>query len=352
MKANFIQKVNYLVTNDLPFALFCLPDADNIQLYYQDDIILHTASSLDFEGFVIAPFDWDKTYKFIPNTKQLTITKTDFLAHYSTDKKPVFSKGNVAEKVQHIALVTKAIQLIQAKKVTKVVCSRVETQKGTLAYLKTFAVMLKTYPFAFNYLFNHPEIGKWQGASPERLLVYENGSLETISLAGTQAFVDQNTSFYIWKQKEKEEQQIVTDYIIAKLKTISDEVSVSNAETALAGKVVHLKSKIKASVKQKTLHHAISLLHPTPAVCGFPTEEAKKFILKNEQYDRSYYTGFFGLVSNDNVQFNVNLRCMKIAENRIHFFIGGGINQGSNPEAEWQETCIKAAVMKEIVVLE
>jgi isochorismate synthase len=36
----------------------------------------------------------------------------------------------------------------------------------------------------------------------------------------------------------------------------------------------------------------ISVLHPTP-VCGLPKQEAKDFILKNEGYDREYYTGFW-----------------------------------------------------------
>ena len=35
-------------------------------------------------------------------------------------------------------------------------------------------------------------------------------------------------------------------------------------------------------------------LHPTPAVCGLPKEEAFRFIPDNEGYDRSYYSGFTG----------------------------------------------------------
>jgi len=347
----FIQKVAYLKENKLPFALFCLPDNDFVQLYYQDDTVLHKSNFLDFEGFVMAPFDWDKTYNFIPNTKQLNITKTAFLKEYTTNKNNI-SNENLTKKTAHIALVNKAIQFIKNQRATKIVCSRKETVRGTLASLKTFAMMLKNYPFAFNYSFYHPEIGHWQGASPERLLEYKNTNLETVSLAGTQAFASKNTLSYIWREKEEVEQQIVTDYIVAKLKTITDEVSATKAQTVLAGNVVHLKSVIQAKLDKQKLQQAIDLLHPTPAVCGFPTAIAKKFIIENEGYDRSYYTGFFGLVTADIVMFNVNLRSMEITENTIHFFIGGGINQGSDAEAEWEETCLKAQVMKQIVVLE
>lgn len=348
----FIQKVAYLKENKLPFALFCLPEGTVIQLYYQDDMVLHKSNSLDFEGFVMAPFDWNKMYNFVPSTKQLTITKTAFLKEYAATDKSDFSNENLTKNTAHIALVNKAIQFIKNQEATKIVCSRKETVKGTLAYLKTYAMMLKNYPFAFNYSFYHPEIGHWQGASPERLLVFKNTSLETVSLAGTQAFVSENTLSYVWKEKEQLEQQIVTDYIVEKLKTITDEVSATKAQTVLAGNVVHLKSIIQAKLDKQKLQQAIDLLHPTPAVCGFPTEIAKQFIIENEGYDRSYYTGFFGLVTADIVMFNVNLRCMKITKDVLHFFIGGGINQGSNAEAEWEETCLKSGVMKQIVILE
>jgi isochorismate synthase len=46
--------------------------------------------------------------------------------------------------------------------------------------------------------------------------------------------------------------------------------------------------------KKSTLKTLIRALHPTPAVCGLPRGYAKKFILENEQYDRSFYTGFLG----------------------------------------------------------
>ena len=35
-------------------------------------------------------------------------------------------------------------------------------------------------------------------------------------------------------------------------------------------------------------------LHPTPAVGGLPKAAAVDYILKQEGYDRSYYTGYLG----------------------------------------------------------
>ena len=40
-------------------------------------------------------------------------------------------------------------------------------------------------------------------------------------------------------------------------------------------------------------------LHPTPAVCGFPKENALELIRKYETYDRGYYAGPFGYIGSD-----------------------------------------------------
>jgi isochorismate synthase len=41
------------------------------------------------------------------------------------------------------------------------------------------------------------------------------------------------------------------------------------------------------------LEQIVKLLHPTPAVCGFPKRN-QKLIIKHERYNRKYYTGFVG----------------------------------------------------------
>src|SRR5690606_16197073 len=122
------------------------------------------------------------------------------------------------------------------------------------------------------------------------------------------------------------------------------------------------------------LKNLIAALHPTPAVCGLPKIEAREFILKNENYDREFYTGFLGEInmpqevrrsSNRRNQENqayssivpktslfVNLRCMKLTEDSVEIFVGGGITKESIPEAEWEETQNKAGTMKAVLDIE
>ena len=346
MPTDFIHKIKELIAQELPFALFALPNSDLVQLYFQKDIILHQADDLDFEGFILAPFQWNKRFDYIPNTFSLTVDKKELLVSHNQGN-TISSNASEKAEIAHIDLVNRAIATINQGEISKIVCSRKENLDLEIDILHTFIMTLTNYPFAFNYVFQHPKLGKWLGASPELLLAYQNNTLNTVALAGTQAFKTKETA-YVWRKKEQDEQQIVTDYIVSQLKQVSDVVTATKAKTSFAGKVLHLKSEISATITKTDLAKALDLLHPTPAVCGFPKEKALDFILKNENYNRSYYTGFLGVNSNDKLQLFVNLRCIELTKT-VDLYIGGGINSASNAEEEWQETVLKATVMKGVL---
>jgi isochorismate synthase len=109
------------------------------------------------------------------------------------------------------------------------------------------------------------------------------------------------------------------------------------------------------------LQQVINLLHPTPAVCGLPKEKSKAFILENENYDRSFYTGFLGELNSsfatDSVSSNlfVNLRCMqievasKLTMTKAYLYMGCGITKDSIPEKEWTESVNKSMTMKKVL---
>ena len=91
-------------------------------------------------------------------------------------------------------------------------------------------------------------------------------------------------------------------------------------------------------------------MHPTPAVCGFPKDESKAFILENENYDRTFYTGFLGELNVHNqTDLFVNLRCMEIVDKQVNLFIGCGITKDSIPEKEWEESINKSMTMNKIL---
>ena len=184
-----------------------------------------------------------------------------------------------------------------------------------------------------------------------------NGNaLQTVALAGTQLVTNSKT--IIWQDKEKIEQQLVTDFIVENLKDLVKEITISSPYSVKAGNLWHIKTDISATLQSnKKLKKIINVLHPTSAVCGLPKQAAKDFILKNEGYNREYYSGFLGELNIDFVTFRtlqtdlfVNLRCMKVTQNKVALFIGCGITKDSNPEDEYWETVNKSMTMKRCIL--
>jgi isochorismate synthase len=187
-------------------------------------------------------------------------------------------------------LVTNGIQAIINGDFEKVVLSRKIEISKEITFIETFQNLIASYPTAFRYLFFHPKVGIWLGATPEQLVKIKDNSFETMALAGTQLYSEN----VIWETKEIEEQQFVTDYILAKVKNKANMVNVSEVQTVKAGNLAHLQSLISGELTNDfQALELIESLHPTPAVCGLPKENAIDFIAKNEGYDRKYYTGFW-----------------------------------------------------------
>src|SRR5690606_37973339 len=262
------------------------------------------------------------------------------------------------------------IEAIKNYQFTKVVLSRKETVPLESDPMSIFKRLLNTYPSTFVYLWYHPKVGLWLGATPETLITIEGNRFSIMALAGTQDYME--TTEVVWKDKEIDEQQIVTNFIIQQLKPSVENLKVSETETVRAGNLLHLKTMISAQLKPESsnLKQLIFDLHPTPAVCGFPKSAAKKFILENEPYNREFYSGFLGelnfersmaprsskknienrayAVTKKSTQLYVNLRCMQIQGHHAHIYVGGGITETSNAEAEWEETVSKSKIIKNI----
>jgi isochorismate synthase len=315
-------------------------------LFYLDDF--------SENGFVFAPFDNHEKAILFP------IEASEFISEELSidiiNFKEITFSTNVKSKEHHIKLVDNTIEEIINNDLKKVVISRKEVLEITdFNLIKIYQKLLQSYKNAFVYVWFHPKVGLWFGATPETLLNVEKNIFKTMSLAGTQVY--QNTQNIVWKSKELEEQQLVTDFIESQLAGISSNLKIDKKETIKAGNLLHLCTMVTGELDENsTLKTLIRALHPTPAVCGLPRENAKKFILKTEQYNRSFYTGFLGEL---NFQKNktasktsslfVNLRCMSIIENNVSIFVGGGITKDSNSKKEWEETVSKSKVMKRVL---
>ncbi len=351
----FFESIQSQYDKKLPFIIYNKPDSKKIIAFlsFNDELIYN--DKLEKKGFVFAPFEGNDFVFFDENTSEI-IKKNgiDFNESFST-----FEDILPSEKVKnfHLNLVKSGVVAIENNEFLKIVLARKETVKASQTnFIIYFKKLIQLYKSAFCYCFYHPKIGMWLGATPEQLVKIDNNNISTVSLAGTQLFIN-NQEDVVWGGKEKEEQLFVTQFIESSLKPYVSNISKSKPYTVQAGNLLHIKTDLSAEIKPDvSLSDVILALHPTPALCGLPKKEAKRFIIKNEGYDRKFYSGFLGEINKDfennedcKTDIFVNLRCMELEENKANLFIGGGITKDSIPEKEFIETINKSQTIKKIL---
>jgi len=87
-------------------------------------------------------------------------------------------------------------------------------------------------------------------------------------------------------------------------------------------------------------------LHPTPAICGYPTATARAAIGELENFERGYYAGLVGWQDEaGDGEWALALRCARVQGNQLRLYAGAGIVAGSDPQAEYIETRTKLATL-------
>lgn len=347
----------------LPFVLYSKPNETELVGVFQNNDEVHKVKDFTETGFVFAPFDLNSEAILL---KMDAVEKFPLsLPHEELTASNNSIKNNIEEKARYTKLISNAIDSIDKGNFNKVVLSRKIEVDFKENHFEVYQRILNVYKKAFCYFWYHPKIGTWMGATPE-ILVKSNGSqFITMSLAGTQNSVGNDEPR--WTEKELHEQQLVTEYIFHALKDKVISLNSSERESVRAGQLWHLRTEMKGTFAPNKFGEVLKALHPTPAVCGSPLNNAKKFILESELYERSFYTGFLGELNtkselsrnrNRRNQENsayrsvmktselfVNLRCMQLFKDKAEIFVGGGITSDSIPEKEWEETALKSNTM-------
>lgn len=264
---------------------------------------------------------------------------------------PDLQKVNlVTSQTDHRTWVREAVDQIQKGLLNKVVVSRY-LEKEYPASLSKFQLIQDIslrYTSACVFYIRHQDFGEWIGATPELLLSGSVGKYKTMALAGTQKL--RTGVVPEWNMKLREEQQLVTDFILQQLaESNAWNIQIDGPHDHIAGPLVHLRSNICFESKNG-IHQLAAKLHPTSAVCGVPRERAIEFIQQHESHQRGLYTGYFGFSTDeDSGEFYVALRCMQIKSNQCGIYVGGGITSASDPEEEWIETENKSRVMLDLI---
>lgn len=319
-----------------------------------------TPISSSTEGFFVAPFEIsaENPILFYKAGKTLLGRKPEYFAENVPVNPKVYTQPDFALKsIDYQAYLRQADHMVKKLRsgiLQKVVLSRIINaslpEKFDTGLF--FESLCQDYPGAFVYLLNDGHGQCWAGASPEALLEVEKGMGKTMSLAGTLPAKKGGHGNFEWQNKEKEEQNMVTQFIREKLITsgMPDFVE-APLETRQAGPVVHLLKGFSFELPDEiSALELAKVLHPTPAVCGLPVEKAMKEIRSVETHQRAFYSGFLGPVSNKHeARLFVNLRCMQIIGKNAFIFVGGGLLAESDIEREWQETAIKAETLLSVI---
>lgn len=193
------------------------------------------------------------------------------------------------------------------------------------------------------------QTGAWLVATPEPVLETRGGRWETAALAGTLPFSEGAPP--VWSEKNREEQAIVARFVATSLQGLATKIEKSVTKPFRTGNIQHLCTRFCFGLRDDS--HAITLLkrlHPTPAVCGFPRDEAMRVIAEEESSPRRYYAGFSGpLFFQGETHLFVSLRCMALTQCSATLYAGGGIMPQSSEQEEWEETQRKLSTMRELL---
>ena len=198
------------------------------------------------------------------------------------------------------------------------------------------------------------------GATPE-LLVRLNKSLVTSRvLAGTiRKTGDEDRDLALAaslakSSKDLEEHEYAVRSVADALAPFCTSTNVPESPFVLhLSNVMHLATDVTGvlndSAKPTDIFTLITELHPSAAVCGTPTEKAKKLIGELEEMNRGRYAGPVGWIDvHGDGEIAIALRCGQLSNNNksIRIFAGCGIVAGSDPEKEFAESQAKLMPMR------
>ncbi|EHJ08462.1 isochorismate synthase [Staphylococcus simiae] len=189
--------------------------------------------------------------------------------------------------------------------------------------------------------------------TPEQLLKIRNQVLSTKAVAGTikrthdEEEDQQHIAAFLKDNKNLNEHQFVVDSILHDIKPYVTDINYDQSPKILKNDYLyHLYTEIKAPLKQASYSGLIDNLHPTPALGGYPKEQALDFIEQKEFGTRGLYGAPVGFIDlyND-CEFIVAIRSMLIKQNQATLFAGCGIVKDSNADSEVEETNLKFSPM-------
>ncbi len=267
-----------------------------------------------------------------------------------------------ADDRSYLSLVDEALDAIADSEFRKVVLARVH-ERGDVDPIDVLHRLRHRYP---NCAIFSVAVGDRQflGASPEQLVALDGPEVRTEAVAGTarigstEATDEDLAAEMMASPKIRAEHQFVVDDIIGRLEVLGLQGSCQpDPEVMRLARIQHLRTPITAQVQRRgggvsdmDVMRVASVLHPTPAVAGTPTEEAVDWILEREGFDRGWYAAPLGWCDLDgNGELCVALRSGLVSDSAAVLFSGAGVVAESVSGDELAETGVKLRALLDVM---
>lgn len=262
------------------------------------------------------------------------------------------------------ALVERTLEELASGKMAKVVLARRVDVVANRPFVlpDVLARLASLYPSCAVF-----RVGDFIGASPEILLRRAGRQVLSHPLAGTaprsgeDATDEAVVSGLMASPKHRREHQLVVEEIAERLRPLCSSLEVPAEPSIVALRnVSHLGTRLSGTLAPSAPARAdqaravgygavtpsalelAALLQPTPAVGGYPRQQAISWQQANEGFDRGLYAGPVGWVdASGDGEWVLGLRSARVDGQSASLYAGNGIVAGSVPQAELAETQLK-----------
>ena len=213
----------------------------------------------------------------------------------------------------------------------------------------------KYNPAPYSAFFNTPNVAILS-LSPERFLQVRNNFVETKPIKGTQP-----------RNHDSEQDQKNAALLLNSIKDRAENIMIVDLLRNDIGKNCRIGSvqvpKLCALESFPAVHHLVSTVtgelaankdcidllqgcFPGGSITGAPKLRAMEIIEELEPHRRNVYCGSVGYINyNGNMDTNIAIRTLMLAQEKIHFYAGGGITIDSILDDEYAETFAKIKII-------
>lgn len=260
----------------------------------------------------------------------------------------------------YMEMVERAKEYIRSGEIIQVVLSRKFGVKANITPLSAYRALRLINPSPYMFCFRDAGGSCLVGSSPETLIRLCDGKVQVRPIAGTRSRgSDKNediklASELLANEKERAEHLMLVDlgrndisrFCYAGSVQVSDFMSIERYSH-----VMHMVSTVNGEAKPGVdAFDALAAVFPAGTLSGAPKVRAMQIINELESCRRGPYGGAAGYIGyGGNMDMAITIRTLQMRGNALTVQAGAGIVYDSNPDAELEETRIKAQAVSKAV---